>query len=870
MEVDEPEAAVNAATARKQARVAITGQKSAAQSVAAEENGIENNTDDVDDGHVLEKAALTANPTQAQSGTDNLSNKKMHIMASRMEQNGTPEHQTPAKTLRVADDGAHRSGSARQPLRSSQRRKAKPSLAPDLPDPAPFLTTEPEAPVLDAVMHQKAPTSPAKRVRKHNLKTTNSQPEPPADTENTHEDRGAEADAVVPENSIRVDSVEPEHSASQRLQKPKISVRQKRTLQSNNADENKDPNADAAASENPSRDDTLEPEQSASQPRPKGGTGSRKRRTLQPKASLSLSQIEGEEDEIDAQSKVSTAPRKSKATNGSRGPSDEPEQSEAVPSQGVGSTQKPRKIKRKRRLDNHASEDEMESLLAAGPSKSRKRKDKKLNSSDDEDARATKRKRLAASDGKAKGPWSEEELRTLGQVVADFRDTNGMTEEDFNKMVHAVPDKTEPLNQDFWNRADLAISRRTRKQIVERTRRIYNSFVARGTWTDEQKEEVHELFETHPEKWAEIAVIINRDQKDVRDYWRNHYLVHQTQIKSRWSEEEEGRLKEVVEEFLGKIRIQRENNDQFRVKPGATGSDDEGLLDWQTISAAMDHTRSRQQCKWKWNDMREKGIVDHDGDTLPLQPGTPGGVNGGISEKLANAREDYRGMSDEDKLLLVEAIHDSQARKDGRIRWSSLVDERFRKKWHRPSLKLIWFRLRQANPEYEKSDVEDNARWLLNHYRAHRTFPVLQDHQVDDQAEEKVINWTRGSRIWTKPSDDPRALRERQKRSGSASSRASSRHSITSRIVDSDDDEAGPSGRKSVDLGEEIEDEQQQQPRGRRRRNARDDVPIRIPKHLNGEAAKKALAEARAKANARKKGKAPARSASVAVDSDGE
>lgn len=632
-----------------------------------------------------------------------------------------------------------------------------------------------------------------------------------------------------------------------------------------------------------SRGDSIEPGESASQPQlqMKG----KKKRKLQQNTSLSLTQIEGDDETMEGPSRLSTF---SQANNPPRGVSNEAEPSEIGASQEPTSTQTSRKTKRKRRNANDASEDEMENLLAAGPSKTRKNGNK-LGLDDDEDSRAAKRKRLQSKEHRATGAWTSEELGAIGRVVEEFRDANGMTQHEVNKMIHEVPNKSDPVNQDFWNKADIAVPGRTRKQIVERARRLYHNFEGRGTWTEEQKAELHELLEQHDQKasypWVEIAAAINRDPKDVRDYWRNHYLVFGTQVKSRWSKEDEERLKEVVEEALSKIRIMRENNDQLRAHPRAKAVDEDALLDWQQISTAMGLTRSRQQCKWKWTDLREKGIVGDSSIVLPTQPRSSAGASAsgkrlhGISEELANAREDYRSMSDEDKFRLVDAIHDSGALSDGRIRWAHLVDERFRVKWKRPTLKLVWYRLRRTVPDHENQNLEKNAQFLVNYYRQNRRFPRIQDNQVDEQIEEKLVHYAPGKRVWTKLSENGRAERERQRRSSSANKRANNRPrpKVSSELLriegsDADEDAAGPSQDESIDP-----DDEEAHQRARRRRGSLEDVPITIPNHLKEDeevlAAARAKARSKAKGRGKGKGKDPAkvsRSASVALDSDSE
>ncbi|KAL1859653.1 RNA polymerase I enhancer binding protein [Diaporthe australafricana] len=649
----------------------------------------------------------------------------------------------------------------------------------------------------------------------------------------------------------------------------------------------------------------------------------RKKRRLQSKESLSLSQLEDDFGEGESQSRVSLSQRSKlkDVMRDNNNPAEEGEpQTKAGPSQEPA---KPTKAKRKRRSTN-VSEDEMDNLLA-GPSKRKRPKKASKSLGDGEETPSTQAKRLSQG-GIATGAWTSDELNALGRVVDRFCESHDMTQSELNAVIHQRPDMNNPTHKDFWDRAVAAVQHRTRKQIQERTRRLYNNFAGRGRWTDEQKEELHELFKKHGNKYAEIAQLINRDQKDIRDYWRNNYVVFAHQRKSRWSSDETETLKQVVEEALHKIRIDRENNDQFRPRPRAKAFDDESLLDWQQISTSMGLTRNRQQCKWKWQDLKDKSVHGDDSDHLPKASRESKTING-LSEELANAREDYRGMSFDDQLQVVEAIHDSGATNDSRIRWNSLVDERFRAKWRRPTLKLVWFRLRRTVPDYEEQDVQSNARYLLNYFNNHQSLPRIEDNQADDQVEEKLVNPNPGSKVWRTPSQEPRAVRERQRRSSSASSRASSRGSQVSsqilRFEGSDDEghrEPAERGRDrtprsgSVDLGQEdaqdAEEQQQKQQqqqsakgkgkakgkqKGSGKKNGEDAVPIRIPKHLKGEAAEKALAEAQAKqkaaggggggkgkgtGKAKGKGKqvakspAPpargARSASVALDSDSE
>lgn len=612
----------------------------------------------------------------------------------------------------------------------------------------------------------------------------------------------------------------------------------------------------ATAGDETAKIDSIKPEQ----PKVK-----KRRRKLQPTtAAISLSQLEGDDDASEVG--VSRAP--------------------SVPPQQLQQPQQPQqppkpRARKKKRTGNEASEDEMETLLAAGPSKTRKQASKR-DPSDNEDIRAAKRKRLSKdSGGAATGPWTAEELEMLAKLYAEFRDANGMTDEALTDMIHERPDKANQLHQDFWNQADVAISQRARKQIVERTRRLYHNFTARGTWTDEQKDEIHELFETHGKKFSVIAGLINRDQKDVRDYWRNHYLVLESQVKRRWTKEEETRLREVVEEGLSKIRIQREHSGELRTRARAAGDDDESLLDWHQVSLGMDLTRSRAQCKWKWTDMREKGLVGGDGSSRPptQAPSSPSGTGKRITDisgELIQAREALDKMTDEDKRRLIEAIHDCKASDDANIPWSRLVNGEFRAKWTRPTLRLAWYRLRRSVPDYEENTVEDNARYLLNHLNNFEEFPLIREGHIDDVGEEKLVQSRHGARLWKRHSQDLKAIAARQRRASKMRRDSEQANDgvvrwLRENSVDLGDYDGDGDDKADDDKADDKDEEEHVSDSGE------EDVPIRIPRHLKGEAAKRALAEARANANGKvsrkSKSKEPAlgfRSASVAIDSESE
>jgi hypothetical protein len=320
-----------------------------------------------------------------------------------------------------------------------------------------------------------------------------------------------------------------------------------------------------------------------------------------------------------------------------------------------------------------------------------------------------------------------------------------------------------------------------------------------GKWSPEQEEEFREMYEIYGPQWAKIGQLINRDPKYVRDYWRHRYVCDGKLKIGPWTEEEEERLRDAILDAVRKIRQAREQDPNKQNAPKREG-DDFDLVDWQQISQAMDRTRNRAQCLWKFKDLRDKGEFSTDLRSTPA-----GSATVDVSAQLAMAREDLQNMPAEDQYRFVQSLSEARADRDGQIPWHHLVDDEFRKKWKRPTRKLLWHRLRKALPDCHEHSVAENARRLLGIYDARGEFPMARGF-IDDREEGKIIGHHKpGERKWVLPkeTDGARRMRRRRSRSRSRSTDRSAR-STASRELDgihepeSSDDETIPAKRSET------------------------------------------------------------------------
>jgi hypothetical protein len=234
------------------------------------------------------------------------------------------------------------------------------------------------------------------------------------------------------------------------------------------------------------------------------------------------------------------------------------------------------------------------------------------------------------------------------------------------------------------------------------------------------------LIETHGKRWSHIAGLINRYQKDVRDRWRNYLVCRGTVKTDVWSEDEEERFRELVENSIEKIREGLSANS--RKSP-------ETLINWLDISQAMGYTRSRLQCMEKWKRMRA---------AEPLPDQVPTVLPPGTSWRLEKARVDLRTMTADDKYILMREVRDSGVGADTKINWKHIVHVTFGGKYERQALVVAWGRLRKAVPDWEGKTTRDCARYLCDMYESEGKFGT-EEHDENEEVENSIHEDTAAS-----------------------------------------------------------------------------------------------------------------------------
>ena len=325
------------------------------------------------------------------------------------------------------------------------------------------------------------------------------------------------------------------------------------------------------------------------------------------------------------------------------------------------------------------------------------------------------------------GGLTDEEGAAISEAIERFRLTRNLDLDRITELVHQNPKNGPIVNQRLWEAVQAACPSRKRQKLIDWCRQQYHTFVARGTWTREQDEELADMIAKHGTKWSVIGKEINRHPNDVRDRYRNYLACGPSQNKDYWTQEEEDRLREIVNQCLKAISAIR----KLEPSPGDDRTNEE-CIDWDIVSQKMNRTRSRRQCLEKWKKLRDAEEVGHCADLL----------GSGSSWRLERARKELRKMTHHDKYLLVQAILETGAKRDSKIAWEAVQSTSFQKPYEKTTLAVCWGRLKRAVPGWPTKTTNACAAHLCKQYEVQSAIELdIPELDFDDEQEESIVEF---------------------------------------------------------------------------------------------------------------------------------
>ncbi|RYP92630.1 hypothetical protein DL770_001272 [Monosporascus sp. CRB-9-2] len=318
------------------------------------------------------------------------------------------------------------------------------------------------------------------------------------------------------------------------------------------------------------------------------------------------------------------------------------------------------------------------------------------------------------------GPFSQFELRNINEAVDRWRKDHNMEQSQINALIQGNP--KEVNSSDFWDTVVATCPNRKRQKVINQCRRRYHNFVARGTWTPEQDEELTEAYNKYGPKYTLIGKEINRHAEDVRDRIRNYIVCGDKRRTDAWTQEEQDNLTIIVAEAIDHIK---EHQAQGHNRDVPT----EDLIDWQLVSQRMGRTRSRLQCISKWKLLKTQA----EGKSID------GGEGRSVGEIIVKARDEAEEMTDRERYKLMKAIAVCGANAESRIPWAKVRANIAGKRWTRPTLMLAWRRLKLTVSDWKTMSVPDIAERLCEQYKTTKSLEYPSAEEIDLKEEHRDI-----------------------------------------------------------------------------------------------------------------------------------
>lgn len=312
---------------------------------------------------------------------------------------------------------------------------------------------------------------------------------------------------------------------------------------------------------------------------------------------------------------------------------------------------------------------------------------------------------------------SEEEA--LEQFIKDYQNIKNLSRRQICERIWS----NERRKDDFWTNICKVLPYRTRSSIYKHVRRKYHIFEQRGRWTVGEDNELARLCAEKEGQWSEIGKLLGRMPEDCRDRWRNYVKCGTNRASNKWAPEEEDRLKTVITEILEaapklddkaatdeeegeEVGEEDEEEEEEEQDVGGQTAENDGkgkkkerknskkkkrngskdIINWTVVSERMGGTRSRIQCRYKWNKLLKKEAMN----------------------KIKNISED-------DKRWLLEKLRDMGFTEDSQVDWEELAMLMPGRQWSGTELKLCYEKLRTSVRYYKDRTINEICKELIGY-----------------------------------------------------------------------------------------------------------------------------------------------------------
>ena len=327
-----------------------------------------------------------------------------------------------------------------------------------------------------------------------------------------------------------------------------------------------------------------------------------------------------------------------------------------------------------------------------------------------------------------KDHFGPSEVAKLEAFRDSYCEANNKTTRQFNEIIQSNIRGNPQAVALFSDIQDLFPTHR-RSYVQRFCRRKFHNFSARGTWTPEEDEMLRRAVSEKGTSWKIVGEMIDRFPEDCRDRYRNYLANAEHRNREQWTEAEILNLAGAIVDCVETMRIERHRQKQEKYGfdvPMSDGDEQDGadtkLINWQAVSdrmGAYGGGRSRLQCSFKWNKLKDRDrrryIRDIREPTQGLNalqaPNDNHTTFGGWRMKQASKR--VTKMLPGDRYDLLRAILQCGAPSEGNIPWKSIGEDWWQRRWSTTERKAGWLMMKRELPGYEGMDYRDMVYKLL-------------------------------------------------------------------------------------------------------------------------------------------------------------
>ena len=328
------------------------------------------------------------------------------------------------------------------------------------------------------------------------------------------------------------------------------------------------------------------------------------------------------------------------------------------------------------------------------------------------------------------GPFTGVERDRIGRFAETYRTEFSLTEYRLNNIVQSKERKMDDITRHFWSQLYLILPNRDHKAMQRHVRRRFHNFDKRGNWDPEEDEQLRTLYNANPNSWKAIGEELRRMPEDCRDRWRNYVICGDNRRTDHWTEEEEQELSVAVHDAIKEVRDIARQRAQEQMLAFREDQDWISQVNFNNVSAKVNHTRSRLQCLQHWKALQSREV-----NGKPKRRVHTSRPRARPSDASREAKSHYDRMTPAEKFQIVQDIRATGAEAESAIPWS-LLAQRSTMRWTESDWRYAWSRLKTID---RREDFHEQTSAIVTWFQQNCTEPDLTHNSQVGSTESAII-----------------------------------------------------------------------------------------------------------------------------------